>query len=93
MSFLDAKGPTQRDRARVCAAPASQLGPITPQQRQALIAQSLVAGIYENGGPGIGLRKAQAALRMQQHSPGPPPVRARPQLETMPTTAADCWVA
>ena len=27
--------------------PGSQIGPITPQQRQALIANSLVAGIYE----------------------------------------------
>ena len=47
VSFLDAKGrPSVTERVFVLP-PASQLGPITPQQRQALIAQSLVAGIYE----------------------------------------------
>ena len=44
VSFLDAKGrPSVTERVFVLP-PASQLGPITPQQRQALIAQSLVAG-------------------------------------------------
>ena len=47
VSFLDAKGrPCVTERVFVLP-PASQLGPITPQQRQALIAQSLVAGVYE----------------------------------------------
>ena len=47
VSFLDAKGrPSVTERVFVLP-PGSQLGPITPQQRQALIAQSLVAGIYE----------------------------------------------
>ena len=47
VSFLDAKGrPSVTERVFVLP-PASQLGPITPQQRQALIAQSLVAGVYE----------------------------------------------
>ena len=47
VSFLDAKGrPSVTERVFVLP-PASQLGPITPPQRQALIAQSLVAGIYE----------------------------------------------
>jgi hypothetical protein len=31
----------------LCYPPGSQIGPITPQQRQALIAGSLVAGVYE----------------------------------------------
>jgi len=47
VSFLDAKGrPSVTERVFVLP-PGSQLGPITPQQRQALIASSLVAGVYE----------------------------------------------
>jgi len=47
VSFLDAKGrPCVTERAYVLP-PGSQIGPITPEQRQALIASSLVAGTYE----------------------------------------------
>ncbi len=47
VSFLDAKGrPSITERVFVLP-PGSQIGPITPQQRQALLAQSLVAGVYE----------------------------------------------
>ena len=47
VSFLDAKGrPSETERVYVLP-PGSQLGPITPQQRQALIQGSLVAGVYE----------------------------------------------
>ena len=47
VSFLDAKGrPSITERVYVLP-PGSQLGPITPAQRQALIANSLVAGVYE----------------------------------------------
>jgi DNA helicase HerA-like ATPase len=47
VSFLDAKGrPCETERVFVLP-PGSQLGPITPVQRQALIASSLVAGVYE----------------------------------------------
>ena len=47
VSLLDAKGrPSITERAYVVP-PGSQLGPITPAQRQALIAGSLVAGVYE----------------------------------------------
>ncbi|MGA0572667.1 helicase HerA-like domain-containing protein [Variovorax sp. VNK109] len=47
ISFLDAKGrPGVTERVFVVP-PGSQIGPITPQQRQALISQSLVAGVYE----------------------------------------------
>ncbi|MDY0106518.1 MAG: DUF853 family protein, partial [Giesbergeria sp.] len=43
----DAKGrPSVTERVFVLP-PGSQLGPITPQQRQALMASSLVAGVYE----------------------------------------------
>jgi hypothetical protein len=47
VSFLDAKGrPSVTERVYVLL-PGSQLGPITPQQRQSLMASSLVAGVYE----------------------------------------------
>ena len=47
VSFLDAKGrPSVTERVYVLP-PGSQIGPITPDQRQALIANSLVAGTYE----------------------------------------------
>ncbi|MDI1267922.1 MAG: DUF853 domain-containing protein [Polaromonas sp.] len=47
VSFLDSKGrPSVTERAYVLP-PGSQIGPITPQQRQALLQSSLVAGVYE----------------------------------------------
>ncbi len=47
LSLMDAKGrpsPTQR---LFVLPPGSQIGPITPEQRQELLASSLVAGVYE----------------------------------------------
>lgn len=47
VSFLDTKGrPNVTERVYVVP-PGSQIGPITPAQRQAVIAGSLVAGVYE----------------------------------------------
>ena len=47
VSFLDEKGsPTVTERAWILA-PGSQIGPITPEERQALMAKSVVAGVYE----------------------------------------------
>jgi hypothetical protein len=47
VSFLDEKGrPSVTERVYVMP-PAGQLGPITQAQRQALLAHSLVAGVYE----------------------------------------------
>ena len=47
VSLLDAKGrPSVTERVYVLP-PASQIGPITPELRSALMAQSLVAGVYE----------------------------------------------
>lgn len=47
VSLLDAKGrPTETERVFVVL-PGSQIGPITPEQRQALLRESLVAGTYE----------------------------------------------
>ncbi len=47
VSFLDEKGrPSVTERVFVLP-PGSQIGPITPEQRKALLAESLVAGVYE----------------------------------------------
>ena len=47
VSFLDPKGrPSETERVFVLP-PGSQIGPITPAQRQALLQNSLVAGVYE----------------------------------------------
>jgi hypothetical protein len=47
VSLLDAKGrPSETEQVYVLL-PGSQLGPITPEQRQALLTNSLVAGVYE----------------------------------------------
>ena len=47
VSFLDAKGrPGITERVFVLP-PGSQIGPISPDQRKALVAGSLVAGVYE----------------------------------------------
>ena len=47
VSLLDAKGaPTVTERAWMFA-PGSQIGPITPDDRRALIANSVVANVYE----------------------------------------------
>ncbi|MBT9506901.1 helicase HerA-like domain-containing protein [Rhodoferax sp.] len=47
VSFLDEKGrPGVTERVYVLP-PASQIGPITPEQRKALMAESVVAGVYE----------------------------------------------
>jgi DNA helicase HerA-like ATPase len=47
ISFLDAKGtPSVTQRAFVLP-PSSQIGPISAQDRQALIASSIVAGVYD----------------------------------------------
>jgi len=47
ISFLDEKGrPSPTERVYVFP-PASQIGPITPEQRQSLLRDSIVAGVYE----------------------------------------------
>jgi hypothetical protein len=47
VSFLDAKGrPCPTERVFVLP-PASQIGPISPAQRQVLLNESIVAGVYE----------------------------------------------
>ena len=67
VSLLDAKGrPSVTERVFVLP-PGSQIGPITPTQRQALIEDSLVAGrLRKDGRPRIGLREAEGPDRSAQ---------------------------
>ncbi|MCI3205296.1 MULTISPECIES: helicase HerA-like C-terminal domain-containing protein [Pandoraea] len=47
VSLLDEKGRPEITERAYIAPPASRIGPITPQERTALMAASLVAGVYE----------------------------------------------
>ncbi len=47
VSMLDEKGMPHPVERALIVPPMSQIGPITPQQRQQLIANSVVAGVYE----------------------------------------------
>ncbi len=71
ISLLDEKGvPSIVERAFVVP-PVSQIGPVTPEQRQQLITNSLVAGIYENAvdrESAFEILKAKAEQRMAEQS-------------------------
>jgi hypothetical protein len=87
VSFLDAKGrPSVTERVYVLP-PGSRIGPITPEQRQALIAGSLVAGVYEKTvdresayerlkGRAGGNAAAPAPAAAQDRGPARPPAGA-----------------
>ena len=79
VSFLDAKGrPCETERVFVLP-PGSQLGPITPEQRQALVQGSLVAGVYEQAQDRESAYeriKGQAAVSGQAGTPNPLPGQA-----------------
>lgn len=47
VSMLDEKGRPQIVQRTMIKPPQGQIGPVTPQQRQQLMQQSLVAGVYE----------------------------------------------
>ena len=65
VSFLDAKGrPSVTERVFVLP-PGSQLGPISAQQRQQLLQDSLVAGVYEKE-----VDRASAYEMLQQRASG-----------------------
>ena len=82
-STLDDDGiPSIVQRIQV-APPGSRLGPITPEQRRALMARSLVAGVYdrsidrESAYETLKLMAEQAALAAETLSVTPPQQRAR----------------
>ena len=70
VSLLDAKGrPSMTERVYVLP-PGSQLGPITPQQRQALLQNSLVAGVYEKE---VDRESAYEKLKVRANAAAPAP--------------------
>jgi len=82
-STLDADGiPTVVERIKV-APPGSRLGPITAEQRHALMAGSLVAGVYDqsidraSAYEALKLMAEQAAIAAETPSVAPPPQRTR----------------
>ena len=80
-SFLDEKGtPGIVERALVCP-PHSQIGPITPEQRQQLMASSIVAGVYDtvvDRESAYEILKARAGQPAAQAA-GQPPPQGQPQ--------------
>ena len=66
VSFLDEKGRPGVTQRVYVVPPGSQIGPITPQQRQALLSNSLVAGSYEK----VLDRESAYEMLMQQRSEG-----------------------
>jgi DNA helicase HerA-like ATPase len=75
VSLLDSKGrPSVTERAFVIP-PGSQIGPITPAQRQALMQSSLVAGVYEKA---VDRESAYEKLTAKIAQPAPAPADAPP---------------
>jgi len=75
VSLLDAKGrPSVTERVYVLP-PGSQIGPITAQQRQQLIAGSLVAGVYEKA---VDRESAYEKLKARAESAPDAPAGAAP---------------
>ncbi|WP_029524618.1 helicase HerA-like domain-containing protein [Polaromonas glacialis] len=73
VSFLDTKGrPSVTERVFVLP-PGSQLGPISAQQRQQLLQDSLVAGVYEKE-----IDRASAYEMLQQRAGAAAPAAALP---------------
>ncbi|MDI1227770.1 MAG: DUF853 family protein [bacterium] len=73
VSVLDAKGtPTMVEQCYICP-PHSRIGPLTDDERASVIAQSPVAGFYEQA---IDRESAFEVLQAQQQKSAPPPAPA-----------------
>ncbi len=86
VSLMDDKGrPSLTERVFVIP-PASQIGPITPEQRQTLIAESIVAGVYEKT---VDRESAFEALKGRTQNRAPSAAEdARDATPTAPRTRA-----
>lgn len=81
VSFLDAKGrPCETERVYVVP-PGSQIGPISPEQRQSLLRMSLVAGVYEKT---IDRESAHEVLRGHVDARVPDPATTGTQAPRVP---------
>ncbi|MBS0445824.1 MAG: DUF853 family protein [Proteobacteria bacterium] len=82
ISFLDDKGRPEVTQRVYVLPPGSRIGPITAQQRQALMAGSLVAGVYEQA---VDRESAYEKLKGRAAAPAPASSTAPPTLPTPPT--------
>ncbi|MFO1193134.1 MAG: helicase HerA-like domain-containing protein [Rhodoferax sp.] len=83
ISFLDEKGrPGITERVYVLP-PGSQIGPITAEQRKTLIAQSIVAGVYEKA---VDRESAFEAIKGRTQSRMADPATAQQKTEAMGRT-------
>ena len=83
ISFLDEKGrPTVTERVYVLP-PASQIGPISPAQRSTLMAESIVAGVYEKV---VDRESAFEAIKGRTQSRMADPATAREKTDAMAKT-------
>jgi uncharacterized protein len=84
ISCLDEKGvPTMVDRAFIVP-PVSQIGPVTPEQRNALINNSLVAGVYEEAvdrESAFEILSARAQEKMQEDAAAKAEIDAQKEAE------------
>jgi hypothetical protein len=86
VSLLDAKGrPSVTERAFVIP-PGGRIGPITPDERKALIANSLVAGVYEKA---VDRESAYERLKGRAAASGDAPASAALGPAPAPATTAD----
>ena len=85
VSFLDEKGrPGVTERVYVLP-PASQIGPISPEQRKTLIAESIVAGVYEKM---VDRESAFEAIKGRTQTRMADPATARQKTDAMTRTIA-----
>jgi hypothetical protein len=85
VSLLDAKGrPSVTERAFVIP-PGSRIGPITPEQRKALIENSIVAGVYEKT---VDRESAYEKLKGRTETARPTTSAPVPPLPTTPDAPA-----
>ena len=89
VSFLDEQGtPAMVEQALVCP-PHSQIGAITPQQRQQLIQNSVVAGVYEKT---VDRESAYERLKGRSDQPAPTPqAPSRGTTQPAPQPASTPW--
>jgi DNA helicase HerA-like ATPase len=85
ISLLDERGTPGVTQRAFIDPPASRIGPIDEEERRALLAQSLVAGVYDRA-----IDRESAFERLMQRSAAPPaaaPPRPEAPAETAPSTA------
>ncbi|MGZ5179307.1 MAG: helicase HerA-like domain-containing protein [Ramlibacter sp.] len=84
VSLLDAKGrPSVTERAFVIP-PGSQIGPITPEQRKALVDNSIVAGVYEKT-----VDRESAYEKLKGRAVQAPPAQAHPAPSSTASAASE----